>query len=63
MGLTGGERQSYPCCCLKGFLCGTCLLFKFMFCLALRACFSKAGAVGQQGVVDKDAFPVAANVL
>lgn len=68
MGLAGekepvAERQSYPCCCPKGFLCATCPLFKLMFCLVLRASFSKAGVVGQQGVVDKDAFLVAANVL
>lgn len=68
----GAERQSYPCCCPKGFLCSTGLLFKLMFCLALKSSFAKAGdvwqlraavQVGQQGVVDKDAFLGAADVL
>lgn len=77
MGLAGGkqpgaERQSYPCCCPKGFLCGSFSLFKLTFCLVLKSKFSKAEdawqqcaavQVGQQGVVDKDAFLVAAEVL
>lgn len=37
----GAERQSYPCCCPKGFLCSTGLLFKLMFCLALKSKFFK----------------------